>query len=358
MKRLIKPKALNIGDTVATISLSWGGAAVFRKRYEQGVHQFKEAFGVNVIETSHSLASENDIYEHPEWRLADLMEAFENPEIKAILCNVGGDDTIRLLRHMNDKHFQTIHDNPKIFLGMSDTTINHLMCYKAGLESFYSPCTMFGYAENGGIPKFIIESTKKTLFSTAPIGTLPESDEYIIDKVEWGKEHIMRPRTKSTGWRYIQGSKTVQGKLLGGCFDSLMECVNGTSLFPAVTDFDDTILFLENSEDNPSPDLTTCFLRTLGAMGILERINGILFARPGGEFLPEEQKEKTNWQSQYAEFDEAFLVVCKEYERQDLPIVTNMDFGHTVPQLILPYGITAEINPNLKTVSILEAAVS
>ena len=49
MKRLIKPKALNIGDTVATISLSWGGAAVFRKRYEQGVHQFKEAFGVNVI---------------------------------------------------------------------------------------------------------------------------------------------------------------------------------------------------------------------------------------------------------------------------------------------------------------------
>ena len=154
MKRLIKPKALNIGDTVATISLSWGGAAVFRKRYEQGVHQFKEAFGVNVIETSHSLASENDIYEHPEWRLADLMEAFENPEIKAILCNVGGDDTIRLLRHMNDKHFQTIHDNPKIFLGMSDTTINHLMCYKAGLESFYSPCTMFGYAENGGIPKF------------------------------------------------------------------------------------------------------------------------------------------------------------------------------------------------------------
>ena len=51
-------------------------------------------------------------------------------------------------------------------------------------------------------------------------------------------------------------------------------------------------------------------------------------------------------------------MVCKEYERQDLPIVTNMDFGHTVPQLILPYGITAEINPNLKTVSILEAAVS
>ena len=72
----------------------------------------------------------------------------------------------------------------------------------------------------------------------------------------------------------------------------------------------------------------------------------------------EEQKEKTNWQSQYAKFDEAFLIACKEYGRQDLPIVTNMDFGHTVPQLILPYGITAEINPSLKTVSILEAAVS
>lgn len=357
MKQLIKPKALYIGDTVATVSLSWGGASVFRKRYEQGVRQIKEAFGVNVVEMPHSLASEKDIYEHPEWRLADLMEAFENPKIKAILCNVGGDDTIRLLRYMSDKHFQIIHDNPKIFLGMSDTTVNHLMCYKAGLSSFYSPCTMFGYAENGGIPNFIIENTKKTLFRTEPIGVLLESDEYIIDKVEWGKEHIVRSRTKSTGWRYIQGSKTVQGRLLGGCFDSLIQCVNGTSLFPEVSDFDGAILFLENSEDAPSPEVTACFFRTLGAMGILERINGILFARPGGEFLLEEQNEKIYWQNKYNEFDEIILMVCKEYGRQDIAIVTNMDFGHTVPQFILPYGMIAEINPILKTVSFLESAV-
>lgn len=360
MKTLIKPQALKQGDTVATISLSWGGANAFRNRYEHGKKQFEESFGVNIVETKHSLCTKEELYEHPEWRLDDLMDAFENSEIKAILCNIGGDDTIRLLRHMNDKHFQIIHDNPKIFLGMSDTTVNHLMCYKAGLGSFYSPCTMFGYAENGGIPNFMIENTKKVLFEKNTIGVLPESKEYLIDRFDWSNSNnnIVRPRTPSQGWKYIQGNKIAKGRLIGGCFDSLMECINGTKLFPPTEDFEDTILFLETSEDFPSPTLVSYFLRTLGAMGVLERINGILFARPGGDFLLEETEEKKRWLKQYEKFDEVFIKICKEYDCQNLPIVTNMDFGHTVPQLILPYGVLAEINPNKKTVSIMESAIS
>lgn len=360
MKTLIKPKALQQGDSVATISLSWGGAGEYKERYDQGKQQFEEAFGVSIVETKHSLCGAEDIYNHPEWRLADFMDAFENPEIKAILCNIGGNDTIRLLRHMTDKHFQIIHDNPKIFLGMSDTTVNHLMCYKAGLGSFYSPCTMFGYAENGGIPNFMTENTKKVLFEKNAIGILPESKEYLIDRIYWSKSSnsMVRPRTPSTPWRYIQGNKIAKGRLIGGCFDSLMECINGTSLFPSIEDFEGSILFLETSEDFPSPTLVSYFLRTLGAMGILERINGILFARPGGDFLLEEKEEKKHWLAQYEKFDEVFIKICKEYDCQNLPIVTNMDFGHTLPQLILPYGVLAEINPNKKTVSILESAVS
>ena len=61
--------------------------------------------------------------------------------------------------------------------------------------------------------------------------------------------------------------------------------------------------------------------------------------------------------AQYPKFDEKLLKVCKEYGRADIPIVTNMDFGHTVPQIILPYGALTEINPINKKVSILESAV-
>ena len=59
----------------------------------------------------------------------------------------------------------------------------------------------------------------------------------------------------------------------------------------------------------------------------------------------------------YPKFDEVILKALKEYGRQDLPVVTNMDYGHTVPQLILPYGAMCEINPVAKKVSILESGV-
>ena len=42
---------------------------------------------------------------------------------------IGGDDTIRLLPYID---YNVIKENPKIFMGFSDTTANHLMMYKAG----------------------------------------------------------------------------------------------------------------------------------------------------------------------------------------------------------------------------------
>ncbi len=356
MKHLIKPNALKSGDTVAAITLSYGAAGRFPKRYQQGVRQLEESFGIHVVPTPHALKSPDEIYNHPDWRLADLMWAFQNPDIKGIICNIGGDDTIRLLSLMNETHFDVIRNNPKVFLGISDTTINHLMCFKAGLSSFYSASLLFGYAENGGIPDIMVENTKKTLFSTDPIGILPESDSFIIDFVDWGaEEQPKRPRIPSTPWRYIQGDKPVQGRLFGGCTEVLV-MATGTPLWPNLDDFNDAILFLEDSEEMPPPEYMLYFLRNLGAQGILERINGLLFARPGNDQFKDEQHKK-DWLATYPKFDEVILQALKEYNRTDLPVVTNMDYGHTVPQLILPYGAKCAINPAQKTVSILESGV-
>lgn len=355
---LIKPKALQKGDKVATISLSSGSAGLFPMRYKQGKEQFEQAFQITLEETPHSLCKTDKLYENPQLRLDDLMWAFENPEIKGILTNIGGDDTIRLLRLMTDAHFEIIHKNPKVFMGLSDTTVNHFMCYKAGISSFYSPSLLYGYAENGGIPDIMIKNTQKTLFNTNPIGVLPESHEFIIDRVYWGKEPNadIRVRTQSPSWRYIQGSAPVQGRLIGGCID-VLDFINGTSLWPSLSEFENAILFIETSEDRPSPNQVLYWMRNFGAQGILNKINGILFARPGGEFLPTEQTEKEAYLKQYTDFDKALIKVCKEFDCTDIPIVTHMDFGHTVPQIILPYGALAEINPHKQTVSILESGV-
>lgn len=355
MKQLIKPQKLQKNDLVATVSLSCSLAGKIPGRYEHGKKQFQDTFGVKIVEMPNSLRT--DLYDNPQLRLDDLMMAIKDPSIKAILTNIGGDDTIRLLQYMTDKHFEIIHNNPKIFLGMSDTTANHLMFFHAGVSSFYSPCTMFGYGENCGIPKMMIENTKKTLFDNSPIGELPQSDEFIVEKIYWDdKNDVLRKRIKTDGWHFIQGNKRVSGRLLGGCME-LFSMSNGTKIFPSLDDWENAILFIETSEEMPTPDQFSYVLRNLGAMGILERINGILFGRPGGEFLSTEKREQEQWLSQYPVFEKSLLKVCAEYNRSDMPIVSNMDFGHTVPQIILPYGVLTEIDPTTKTVSILESAV-
>lgn len=108
---MIKPPKLLPGDTVAAISLSWGGAGVFPHRYEAGKQQLQETFQLRVIETRHALRDAAWLAQHPEARAADLMEAFANPDIKGIISIIGGDDSIRMLPHID---FRVIRDNPNV----------------------------------------------------------------------------------------------------------------------------------------------------------------------------------------------------------------------------------------------------
>ena len=71
-------------------------------------------------------------------------------------------------------------------MGMSDTTVNHFMCYKSGIHFFYSACLLFGYAENGAIPEYMIQNTKKMLFLAESIGVLLESQNFITERIEKG----------------------------------------------------------------------------------------------------------------------------------------------------------------------------
>lgn len=99
---LIKPKKLNSGDRVATISPSWGGAGepALIWRYEQGVKRLEEVFGLEVIPMPNSLKGADYLYKNPQTRAEDLMIAFKDESIKGIFANIGGEDSIRLLPYI------------------------------------------------------------------------------------------------------------------------------------------------------------------------------------------------------------------------------------------------------------------
>ena len=86
MKTLIKPQRLQKGDTVATVSLSWGGAGdeSVNWRYNQGKKRLEEVFGLHVVEMKHTLAGTDYVYNNPQSRAEDFMNAFRDPDIKGI----------------------------------------------------------------------------------------------------------------------------------------------------------------------------------------------------------------------------------------------------------------------------------
>ena len=345
---MIKPRKLQPGDKVATVSLSWGGPGTHPHRHEAGKRQLQNEFDLTVVETPHALRDETWLHRHPRARAGDLMKAFADPSIKAIISTIGGDDSIRILPYLD---LDVIRSNPKIFMGFSDTTISHMACFKAGLVSFYGPAIMAGFAENAGMFPYMVESVRETLFSSDPVGTVsPNTEGWTVEMLDWADPENQQRKRKlnpSTDWNFLQGRGVRQGHLIGGCFE-VLDWLRGTEFWPKPNMWQDAILFLETSEDAPSPTMFKYSLRTYAALGIVERLSGILFGRPGGE-IPREQ---------FGEYDEVLRqVVAEEESLADLPIITRMDFGHTDPMFVLPYGVQAQINCGTQEFAIVESAV-
>jgi muramoyltetrapeptide carboxypeptidase LdcA involved in peptidoglycan recycling len=341
---MIKPRALRRGDRLAAISLSGGWPNVFPAAYRDGKRQMEDAFGVQVIESRLALAAPDWLATHPEARAADLMEVLADRSIHAIVSTIGGDDSIRMLPFLD---LSVIRENPKIFMGYSDTTVTHFALLKAGVTSFYGPSIMAGFDENGGLLPYTTDSVRKMLFGSSTDASIaPNEDGWTCASFKWGDERRNRePRLlqRCSGWQWLQGAGCHRGRLVGGCLD-VVDWLRGTPIWPDQSVWRDSIVFLETSEDAPSSSAVVRMLRALAATGALREARGILFGRPYGE------------EAIFEKYDSAVLQVLAELGLDSLPLVTRMDFGHSDPKFIVPYGVEAEINCDAQRIRFLESA--
>ena len=348
LRSTIKPERLRPGDTVAAVSLSWGGPGDCPHRYEAGKRQFEQEFGCRVIETQHARRDAAWIAANPKARADDLMEAFADRSIRAVISTIGGDDSIRILQFLD---VNVLRAHPKIFMGYSDTTVTHFACLAAGLTSFYGPAFMAGFAENGGMHRYLVDSVRRTLFSAEPVGqVLPNTDGWTVERLEWSdpaNQSRSRALTPSTGWRWLQGAGRVEGPLIGGCIE-VMEWLKGTPVWPQLEAWAGAVLFIETSEQAPPAKDVKRWLRNYGAQGILGRVAAILVGRPGGHQLSV---------ADHKQYDDAVLEVVRDELGLAIPIIAGMDFGHTDPFFVLPYGVNAEIDCDARTFSTVESAV-
>lgn len=341
----IKPNRLQKGDKIAAISLSWGGAGdkEILWRYNLGKKRLEEEFGIIVVEMENTLKGSKYIYEHPEKRAEDLMNAFKDKSIKGIFSCIGGDESIRMLPYID---FDVIKNNPKIFIRYSDTTVTHMMCLKAGLSSFYGPAILSEFAENVEMFSYTKYWIEKALFNTEIIGKIPSSDIWTSEFLPWDEKNkdIRRKINKNTGYEVLQGKGKIRGHLIGGCIE-VLEMIKGTILWPKENIWRNSILFLETSEDMPELNHFERWIRNYGSQGILEKINGIIIGKPYDN-------------KYYDEYKNIILkIVRDELKLNDLPIMYNMNFGHTSPMITIPYGAIGEIDCDKGEFSILDSGV-
>lgn len=229
MYKLEVPKVLKRGDTIALISISGGraGDEDMLYRYEAGKRRLEEIWDIHVIPTPNALAGSDFLYEHPEARAEDFMWAMQDKKINGIICMMGGDDSYRVLPYID---LNVIKNNPKVFMGYSDITSWMAVFAKAGIRAYYGPNLLTPIAQPVSLDNYTKEAITKCLFSTEMIGHVSACQEYT--NIEW--QNIDKDEIKwvsNTGYRLVQGSGVVQGRIFGGCAGPLRQ-IMGTEFFP------------------------------------------------------------------------------------------------------------------------------
>ncbi len=333
----------NMIRKMAVVSLSSGiiGEPDVRFEVEIGLRRLKE-YGLHVKFMPHALKGSEYVKAHPEKRAEDLLQAFRDPETDMILCAIGGDDTYRLLPYLfeHDELKDAVTD--KVFLGFSDTTVNHLMLHKVGLQTFYGQAFFPDVCELG--PEMLPYTRKyfDELLCTGHIREITPSPVWYKQRGSFTPDQTGKPlpALPDHGFELLQGPPVFSGKILGGCIDTIYDCFNGDRyadmpmlcekyhLFPDASDWTGRILLLESSEEKPAPEKYRRALLYLKEAGIFDAVSGVLVGKPMDEAYAEKYKQ----------------LLVEVIDRRELPVLFNINVGHALPRCIIPFGVNATVD--------------
>jgi muramoyltetrapeptide carboxypeptidase LdcA involved in peptidoglycan recycling len=343
---LLKPPRLRPGDTIAVVSTSWGGPSAFPHVFDGGVDVLRRVFGLEVRELPTARRAARELGADPRARADDLNIAFADPSVRAIVASIGGVDSVRILPFL-DPSLALV--DPKVLLGFSDTVTQLAFYNQAGLVTLHGPSVMAGFAQIEAFPG-AVEHVRSMLFEPAPWYEYRPFADWTEGYGDWGdgaNAGAVGERHPHDGWRWLQGSGRVTGRLFGGCGE-VLEMMKGTRFWPAPSFWDGRILFLETSEDAPTPEMVGYWLRNYGMQGVFDRVSALLVGRA-----------RSYGAEAKTELDQMIVrVVAGEFGRPELLVVTNLDFGHTDPQWVLPLGVLAEVDAERRSIRLVESAVT
>ena len=309
----LKPRVLQSGDRVALIAPSRPASADSIDRSVRHIEQR----GYEVVCGSHIKAHYGYLAGSDEQRASDLNWAFQDKGTQAIICARGGYGSGRILDRVD---YDLVAANPKILVGFSDTTALQLaLLRRSGLVSFSGALAGLDIRKDGESSS-TLKNLWRALESVEPMGGVPSR----ADRV-----HV---------WN--QGK--CSGPLLGGCL-ALVCSLLGTDYQP---DFRGAVLLLEDIDEDPYR--VDRMFNQLRLAGVLKQISGLALGRFRGCFTKAVLPDSFTLEE----------IVRDHLAETQIPIVANLPYGHYKTRMVVPLGVNAVLDTDVRNLQITESAFS
>ncbi len=310
---------LRAGDTVSVIAPSMSLQLISESNRALAASTL-EGMGLKVRFEQNTAEQDDFLSSSVGGRLNDLHAAFSAESVKLVICALGGFNSHQLLTYID---YNLIRNNPKRLCGFSDATALATAIYaKTGLITYSGPCySNFGMLKGR---EYSDESFKKLMFEEGAID-VTASAEWSDDK--WHMEQEHRNFFKNNGPQVIHPG-VAQGTILGGNLGTL-RLLYGTEFFPTA---DDVILFIEDdyAEGNQSDIFEfDRHIQALIQQPVFRNVRGIALGRFHKKSI----------------LDAATIarIISTKSELSNIPIICNLDFGHTTPFFTFPIGGQASL---------------
>lgn len=328
---LIVPRKATPGDRVAILSPSFAAPALFPHVHELGLRRLRDDLGLVPVEypTTRRLAAS------PAERAADLMAAFADPTIRAVLATIGGDDQLTVLPLLDPA---IVEANPKPFAGYSDNTNLLNWLWNLGIASYHGGSTMVHLGRGGALHPVSVGSLRAALLTGGAL-ELHAVDRFSEDERDWSDPGALdqpAPTLHSPGWSWHQPDRVVTGPTWGGNLEIMHWNLAADRWIRPVEDYAGCVLLLETSEEMPSSGEVFRMLRNAGERGLLEQFPAVLMglAKASSRERRTTGEERARYRRDQRD---AVLRAFSRYNPRAM-ILFDVDIGHTDPQWVLPYG--------------------
>jgi muramoyltetrapeptide carboxypeptidase len=257
----------------------------------------------------------------PEEMAAEFNELLRDPDVRAIFALTGGRAT---LAYVDLIDFEAVRADPKPLLGFSDiSTLDLAVHGQTGLVTIHSELATWGFGTWEELPEAqrqpLVDAYRRILTSDAPLGALPAAGEWET-------------------WR----PGRAEGPLIGGLLNRILK-IQATPFAVPLERFDGAVFFWEEIRA-PTPTIWYD-LHALRLAGILDRIAGMVVGTPTDMEIADGP-------------DTLHEIVLDVLGDRDIPVLGNVDIGHSAANIPLPLGVRTELDADARTLSLLEGAVS